>query len=314
VAVRTSSPSGVVVATDPIFHYTDARALLGIVQDRVLWASEAAGMNDRAEVRQGWKKIRAWLKNQPATDALDLLRAHAKEPLKRSHEVFVLCGSTRPDDANQWRLYANGGAGYAVELDPKTQLIVATDKKVAPVTSSRMSLAAAGDVIEVGPWMHVIYEEDQIATALQALVDQIEADSASILSSTVDANTKDQALQDVSEHAYSDLAEIAHLIKEPGFAGENEVRIVTTFFMAERHIKYRAGAYGVMGYTELVTNPAGHATFRVLPKVEAVLSLPIKSFRLGPLLHKEHVESVVSILRNHGLAGVTVERSRVPLR
>lgn len=271
-------------------------------------------MNDRAEVRQGWQKIRAWLEGLPAGDAVDLLRRYAEDPLKRSHEVFVLCASTRPDDANQWRLYANHGTGYAVELDSAVPLIVATTQDLTPVNPGRISLAAAGDVVEVGPWMHVIYTEDEMADALQALIDKIDAATASILSSSGDPDEKDQAFQDVAEDAYNDLAQIAHLIKEPGFSGESEVRIVTTFFMKQRHIKYRAGAYGIMGYAELVTDPSGSGSHRVLPKRDAVEALPIKSVRLGPLLHEEHVESVESFLRDNGLRGVAVSRSEVPLR
>jgi hypothetical protein len=310
----TAAPTGVRVATDPVFHYTDAGALIGIVQGRVLWASEAAGMNDLAEVRQGWQKIRLWLDGQPAGEAVNLLRHHAEEPIRSSHEVFVLCGSTRPDDANQWRLYANGGHGYAVELDPAVPLTVATESDVHPVPAGRMTFSAAGDVVEVGPWMHVIYNDDEMVRALEALIDKIDATTASIQSSTAPPDEKDQALQDVGEWAYDDLAEIAHLIKQPGFAGENEVRIVVTFFMHRRHIKYRAGAYGVVAYAELVTNPSGGSTYSVLPKKDAVETLPIRSVRLGPLLHEEHVESLKSFLRNNGLDAVDVSRSGVPLR
>ncbi|WP_104105425.1 DUF2971 domain-containing protein [Nocardioides sp. 616] len=306
--------AGVRVATEPVFHYTGAGALIGLVQGRVLWASEAAGMNDRAEVRQGWRKIRLWLDSQPAGDAVDLLRNHAKDPLRRSHEVFVLCASTRPDDANQWRLYANRGNGYAVELDPAVSLTVATEYDVTPVSSGRMSFSAAGDVVEVRPWMHVIYSEDEMVQALEALIDKIDATTASVRSSTADPDEKDQALQNFGEEAYNDLAEIAHLIKEPGFSGEDEVRIVVTFFMQQRHIKYRAGSYGIMGYAELVTDPSGSGSYRVLPKKDAEEVLPIRSVRLGPLLHEEHVESVESFLRNNGLRGITVSRSEVPLR
>lgn len=146
---------------------------------------------------------------------------------------------------------------------------------------TRSRFAAAGDVVEVGPWLHVLYEEGRTAAALKALVQKINADTTSILDADADADTKDEALQDVGERSYSDLAEIAHLIKGPGFAGEDEVRIVTTFFWAAKHIRYRAGSYGVMGYAELSALPLGRANFRVLPRADAVHPLPVKSVRLG---------------------------------
>ena len=139
----TQTP-GVRAATEPVFHYTDGNGLIGIAHRGVLWASEAAGLNDRAEIRQGWAKIRAWLDSQPDGEIIELFKNHAASPLRDSHEVFVVCGSTRGDDANQWRLYANKGAGYAVELDPKQQLVVVTDNPPPLRRSPRWAGSTSG--------------------------------------------------------------------------------------------------------------------------------------------------------------------------
>lgn len=41
---------------------------IGAVQSKELWATEATGMNDVAEVRQGWSCIRSWLEDQADDD------------------------------------------------------------------------------------------------------------------------------------------------------------------------------------------------------------------------------------------------------
>lgn len=286
-----------------------------MVVGRAMWASEAAGLNDRAEVRQGWEKINAWLERQTGDGSvMNLLRRYAADPHRSGHEVFVLCASTRPDDANQWRLYANRGAGYAVELDPAIPLTVRTDKDLASRSSGSLSLSAFGDIVEVGPWMHVIYEDDEIDRAMSALVEAIRGQFESMDAEHLDEEAAESQGESIADEAYRGLAEIAHLIKEPGFSGENEVRIVTTFLLSsKRHIKYRPGAYGILGYAELATRP-GQTGNRVVTKEEAVQLLPIKSVRLGPLLDKEHLDSVKSFLQNNEFRDVDVSRSDVPLR
>src|SRR5258708_287861 len=38
---------------DELFHYTDAKGLLGIIQDKSIWASSVYYLNDASEVRYG---------------------------------------------------------------------------------------------------------------------------------------------------------------------------------------------------------------------------------------------------------------------
>ncbi len=52
-------------ATGSIYHYTSPSGLLGLVENHELWATEATGMNDLGEVRQGWDFIRSWVRGQP---------------------------------------------------------------------------------------------------------------------------------------------------------------------------------------------------------------------------------------------------------
>jgi hypothetical protein len=209
------------------------------------------------------------LDSQPTTDTIDLFKHHASNPHRESHEVFVLCGSTRGDDANQWRLYANRGAGYAVELDLQQPLTAIAEDGHVPrkkSTPGRGSFGRAGDFVEVSPWLHVIYDDHEIDKALSALVAETESTASSIENSDADEDVKNDGLEHLSETTYSDLAEIAHLIKEPGFSGENEVRVVVTFLWRGKHVRYRSGAYGVVGYVELASPEHGGATRQVVAK------------------------------------------------
>lgn len=317
------APQGVRIAREPVYHYTDAPGLLGIVQGRKVWASEAAGLNDRAEVRQGWARILEWAGRQPESDSMSLILDHAMNPEKESHEVFILSASTRPDDANQWRLYAGGGRGYAVELDASVPLVVASDalrrwrllQTSGSPTSSDFDLASTNAYVT--PWLHVLYTEEEIDTALQLLTRKVESDIAwltDLKAQGVDDDRIGEEAADSFNRSYGFVAQLANLIKDPGFAGENEVRIVTTFLRAEEHLKYRAGPYGVVGYAELVTSPTGAREPTIVDGLGPA-PLPIRSVRIGPLLASEHEQTVNAMLRKFDLNDdVVVHHSDVPLR
>lgn len=52
--------------TTLIFPYTSAGGFLGLLNGNALWATEAFGLNDLAELRHVWAFIREWLGEQPA--------------------------------------------------------------------------------------------------------------------------------------------------------------------------------------------------------------------------------------------------------
>src|SRR4051812_46887785 len=120
-------PPSITTFRGSAFHYTSSAGLLGSLENKSIRASAASSLNDLGEVRQGWALIRRLLAELPESDAVDLLKRFADEPMRSEHEVFVLSASTRGDDANQWRLYADDGHGYAIELDASVPLAAVSD-------------------------------------------------------------------------------------------------------------------------------------------------------------------------------------------
>jgi len=310
-------PDAIREVTTSVFHYTSSSGLIGILESKRLRASEASSLNDLAEIRQGWDSIRRWLKNQPKSEEVDLLSAHAADPMKGKHEVFVLSGSTAADDANQWRLYGDGAAGYAIELDGSVPLAAVTDVPAAPSTPTRPRFGMnIKDVAAVTPWRHVLYAKPLIEEALDQLVEAVESKSRSI-ESVDDADARDFYYEGLRDDSYDALATVAHLIKAPGFSGENEVRVVATFAWGEDHIHYRPGAHGIVGYANLTQAPRGYSSSVLRPsagQAVASSSLPVKSVRLGPLLSTEHESTVLAFLRKNDLRRAGVTLSAVPLR
>lgn len=184
--------------TEPVYHYTSPAGLLGLVEHHELWASEAAAMNDVAEVRQGWRFIRDWVSRQKGgrrtRGVLELIASHAEmseadeSPLgylgTSPEGIYICCASTRVDDANQWRLYGAEGRGYAVELNPLVNLraTVSGERPPAVVDSyvddegRAHSFVLPSDTVDVSPWLHVLYADEEKSEALAGLVDAASAE------------------------------------------------------------------------------------------------------------------------------------------
>lgn len=308
-------------ASDAVFHYTSATGLLSIVEKGMLWASDASSLNDLAEVRKGWKAISELLLRLPDSEGRRLLIELASGPTKASHEVFVLSASTAGDDANQWRLYADQGRGYNVELDGQVQLAAVTDvAAVAPIKSRSLGrmVQRAVDSVEVTPWLHVLYSEDEILATLQTVLSNVDSGVAYVDRTVEDDAAEGQFAGELLRDAAAEaLAAIAHLIKTPGFMGENEVRVVATFDIGNQHILYRAGMNGVTGYIRLTQAPDDYngSVLRLKFDGPVEAALPLRGVRVGPLLSEEHPETIKGFLRHSGLIPeVEVSRSAIPLR
>jgi hypothetical protein len=306
------------IASGPVFHYTSAAGLLSAVERGYVWASEAASLNDVAEVRQGWKAIRTLLSKRGPSDSVDLLKAIAKRPVARRQDVFMLCASTRGDDANQWRLYGNDGRGYALEFDAQAPLAVLTKEQApeqAPLNPPNRRIVGmwAGEGVTVTPWLQVMYRKRRVANALDALIGALDVAMAAAAKIS-DPQGAEFAYDGINDGATEALATIAHLVKSPGFSGENEVRIVVTFDVHGPHVRFRQGIRGIVGYVHLTAAGSSGSTKVCYERQHTHWSVPLKSIRTGPLLGSEHKKSVESMLRGGRVGSIKVTRSQVPLR
>lgn len=308
----------VAAAKGSVYHYTGPEALLAMLEHRTLRASEASGMNDLAEVQQGWTLISELLASLPQDDVVDMLVRYATSSHEEPYEVFILCAASMGDDANQWRLYGVQGRGYAVELDTSIDLGVVSGSDHWPyLPTARVTAAFTTDVTHVGVWLPVMYDPGKVERALLELASSVRVERQAITVATGDSEDVERRWDGLKIDAYVALSAIAHLVKSPGFSGEREVRLVSTFAELGDHVHFRAGAYGIVGYINLATLPAGHTSFRVIrkPAVTSDLeTLPIRSIRLGPLASPEQISTLRLLLDRNDLPGVDIERSSVPLR
>src|SRR5271165_146778 len=109
-----------------LFHYTDSKGLIGIVEDNKLWATSAYFLNDTSEITYGYgllaEALRGWIAVNPRPQgalslqlALDLERSFGGDLLNRSiiSPIYLTCFCKQDNLLSQWRAYGQSG-GYSV--------------------------------------------------------------------------------------------------------------------------------------------------------------------------------------------------------
>lgn len=111
--------------TAPLYHYTDARGLEGIISAQQIWFTHYQHLNDPSEM-----KFRMYVAKKALAEigekygpkikifcdmVADLFSA---ENMHRTFEFYVASFSRERDDLGQWQVYADNGRGFALGVAP----------------------------------------------------------------------------------------------------------------------------------------------------------------------------------------------------
>jgi len=191
---------------EPVFHYTSAEGMYGLLTSGCVFASHAVTMNDPREGSYGWDVIRNRYLAHPPPGA-EAFQGVFDETFSgdsyRSWETpaFVLSGTALGGDLNQYRLYGM----YQAELPGGTW-------SLQPIGDRRPS-----PVVPRAQWRPVLYG----AAAAEPYVDLMLAWAVRIMQSVNPENFEDTGL--VAALAIQVLA--LH-IKDAAYAHEAELRLV----------------------------------------------------------------------------------------
>ncbi|MBM3108866.1 DUF2971 domain-containing protein [Pseudomonas sp. V1] len=209
-----------------LFHYTDANAVLSMMQKKELWLTDIRFMNDSSEASDGAQYL---------VDAIKLLSPHphrlndeALHHLSQftledvldglnDQQAFICSFSRIADHLVQWRSYGS----YAIEFDD----------------------SLAQDRPPISP---CIYDVGAKRSEALRLVTETREDIDTELQRGDDATD-----YDVMRHIWS-LSDAANLFKHPSFLEENEMRMIRLQLAPSENIKYRVRGDYVIPY--LVVN------------------------------------------------------------
>lgn len=108
---------------EKLYHYTSKEGFLGIIENKMLWASEILYMNDGKETYVAFEIFKELLKEDKNTDIkkkIDCLDEEFQNLLFkefRGFETYVISFSEKKDDLNMWRAYGDDGFGICIEFD-----------------------------------------------------------------------------------------------------------------------------------------------------------------------------------------------------
>src|SRR5690606_36357166 len=114
------------VPTGPLFHYTTAQGLAGILKEKAIWATHYRYLNDRVELELAEMLIteearRLANEYEPESEESlflqDFADAHERDSLTNVADVYLASFSERGDLLSQWRGYGDDGRGYSVGIE-----------------------------------------------------------------------------------------------------------------------------------------------------------------------------------------------------
>lgn len=273
--LRTASAT----PSEPIYHYTDAAGLFGILTKRQIWATDSRFFNDPKEVRHGRRLLaevassfHSTVKSQGARDFLTRLKQGAGPWNLKPY--FITSFSAARDSLSQWRGYANDGAGYALGFDASRLDLAVLRRNELDASHARL--------------FKVEYDEAKQRSLLARYVKL----AVDLFEHGVAKPRGDVGSLEMAFHA----AVEPHVLyfKNPGFVEEREWRAVATLFFGLP--AFRASARGVVPYVEL-------QAWKAPPPPQSMEPLKdwegntIREIILGPKLSApEHLDAAAGLL------------------
>lgn len=271
-----------------LYHYTDTAALVGMVSNNEIWASDAIFLNDDTELIWSSKILDRVIKSLSPRDAAEA----------SLHERMIVCSdasisglsfhfasfSENRDELTQWRGYGKGGAPVCVGFNA-------------------MRLGYRFPSCEL---LSVIYDEDEQEDIVKRIVDLC----ISYYRSNGDSSNPAYHHHYIPHciDVFKSMFSYASLrFKSPQWRSESEWRLVTAsnpFDDTESEVCYRPSYHGLIPYMKLKP----HNNF--MPE-----KMPIEEVVTGPTSHRElAARSLYMFLRSKNYGMVDVKPSEVSLR
>lgn len=267
---------------ETLYHYTSQTGMLGIVENKEIWATHTQYMNDQREYLHALDLVEKEIRKRINSTADRDIRYQLDEMCQgiqgiESMNVCVCSFSAVRDSLPQWRTYGGSTSGYAIG--------VSGDFLSTIVERERFYLAPC------------LYKENDQLELVQAIV-------GLVLEENLERDRKQEKVylpRGGNLCAY--LHRYAPILKDKAFSVEEEWRIIShPLACTFERFSYRSGNSMIIPYYRIpLTTESGQ--------------INIKEVVVGPTPHiKQSVNSVHSFLVKHDLRDVEVIPSKVPYR
>lgn len=275
-----------------LYHYTNASGIKGITETRQLWASNAAFLNDSSELvyiksvlETVAEELQSEFEDELSRRFLRLIGPTFEDILLGGYDVYLACFCEHDDLLSQWRGYPSTGGGYAIGF---RSAVIAKDRMLRKVVYDKAT------------------QHEILLTMLRPACRHL-AESAD----EGDKNYLDKALLTGLRYHAATLAECSVCFKHPGFAEEQEWRLIRVNMRQGNPPhrvtpSFRESATGLLPYLPLGFGGPDDGDER-----------PIHEVVVGPNAHPElAVRAAEQLLDSGGYVSPRglVRRSSIPLR
>jgi Protein of unknown function (DUF2971) len=280
--------------TAPVFHYTNAAGLKGILEKDAIWLTDRIHLNDPSELAYGMKFALDWCAEKAkGGDRLTQLffetLGTGLPTVLEQHGFYVSSFSLDGDLLSQWCRYADDGRGFCLEFYPG---FLNSGWKT---TGGLVTFSISYDEEDIKR-----RQEKCLADALQYLR------NAEVFRTVSQAASSRQFVVGMQQRITSELLWNAIQFKHTAYRDELEARVLITGDLAELQSsslhRTRPRGSELVSYFELPFTPSIRG-----PDV-------LKGVRIGPAASVESVKSARALLRSAGLSHVEVTQSKIPYR
>jgi hypothetical protein len=261
-----------------IYHYTTQKGILGIIENREMWATQVHFLNDKHEIFLTFKL----LKNELERQVGKCQQAEQKRLLCDIREFLDvmdqghICISSfceEGDLLSQWRGYGNLGKGYAIGFDLK-------------------------ELTRIAKFHHFVlwpcvYEPELQLELVRYLIDLWCQNFAK----------KNISRKTMFASVDVDICQLAPIIKDESFSEEKEWRLVSSVVSSKSpRFAFREGQYSLIPYYNF-------------PIIDDDKKNCIDSVVVGPSPHMELASnSLKTFLDAQKLEEVKIKASKIPFR
>lgn len=262
-----------------LYHYTSQNALLGIIENGVIWASNIHYLNDSKEFVHAFDEIETLINQRKKNDeVLDRVYEGILARLRtieRIH-IFVASLTERGDQLSQWRGYCANGAGYSIGFSK------AALEKLARINHFTFKPC--------------IYDQQEQRQILAMQLGRAET----IVSTTAHSSG---VVEDAIDQFIDEFVQIAPLLKHHAFMEEQEWRLISGLVAStDERWRTRPGKSTLIPYIEFDIKAEDG-------------SLPVKNVIVGPGPEKSlAINALPAFLAKNGVKEWSITPSQVPYR
>jgi len=291
-----------------LYHYTDQKGLIGIIESKKIWATHARYLNDTSEGKIVFEVLRKVLNDIPGNSTLqDRRKAMTKfqaglKDFVAGLNMFVTSFSEDGNRLSQWRAYSGMNGGYSIGFRAPYLREVGT----AFLEKNNGWLRP-----DQNPLKRCRYSDENTRQSAPLLSQQGKSESIDSVSSEGCNPASESKVAYVAQTTQSDndlssaVLDLVASLKHKGFEEEKEWRIA--LFIRERTnpdvLKFRPGTSMPAPYLEIDL------------QTNARRRIEIERIFIGPCPNpKEAAQSVELLLKSNKIHGVGVLPSGIPYR